>query len=146
MQLPCRVWPECCITTRPRSKENSMLVADHLCRRLLEWNVRRIYGYPGDGIGGVLGALDRLGGENEFVQTVMVPAQVRHVVDRAIRIAQGTRAVTCVIVPNDVQLLDAVEEPPRKHGTVHSSAAYAAPRVIPRDEELEDAAELLNAG
>jgi pyruvate dehydrogenase (quinone) len=199
-------------------RENSMLVADHICRRLLEWNVKRIYGYPGDGIGGLLGALGRLdgkiefvqarheelaafmacahakftgevgvcfatsgpgaihllnglydakldhqpvvaivgqqarsalGGEyqqkvdleslfkdvaHEFVQTVMVPAQVRHVVDRAIRIAQGTRAVTCVIAPNDVQLLDAVEEPPRAHGTVHSSAAYATPRVVPRIE------------
>jgi pyruvate dehydrogenase (quinone) len=207
-----------------------MLVADHLWSRLLEWNVRRIYGYPGDGINGLLGALDRLDGKiefvqarheelaafmacahakftgevgvclatsgpgaihllnglydakldhqpvvaivgqqarsalggqyqqevdleslfkdvaHEFVQTIMVPTQVRHVVDRAVRIAQGTRAVTCVIVPNDVQLLDAVEEPPREHGTVHSSAAYATPRIVPRVEDLEDAAELLNAG
>src|SRR5262249_30155448 len=83
---------------------------------------------------------------HEFVQTIMVPAQVRHIVDRALRIAQGTRAVTCVIVPKDVQMLDAVEEQPREHGTVHSSAAYATPRIVPRVEDLEDAAEVLNAG
>ncbi len=207
-----------------------MLVADHLCRRLIDWNVRRVYGYPGDGISGLLGALDRLDGEidfvqarheelaafmacahakftgevgvcmatsgpgaihllnglydakldhqpvvaivgqqarsalgghyqqevdleslfkdvaHEFVQTVMVPAQVRHVVDRALRIARGTRAVTCVIVPNDVQLLDAVEDPPREHGTVHSSSAYSAPYVVPREQDLASAAELLNDG
>ncbi len=207
-----------------------MQVADHLCRRLLDWNVHRIYGYPGDGISGLLGALDRLDGElefvqtrheelaafmacahakftgevgvcmatsgpgaihllnglydakldhqpvvaivgqqaraalggqyqqevdleslfkdvaSEFVQTVMVPAQVRHVVDRAVRIARGTRSPTCVIVPNDVQLLDAVEKPPRKHGTVHSSAAYSTPHVVPREQDLAAAAELLNAG
>jgi pyruvate dehydrogenase (quinone) len=207
-----------------------MLVADHLCRRLIEWNVRRVYGYPGDGISGLLGALDRLDGElefiqarheelaafmacahakftgevgvcmatsgpgaihllnglydakldhqpvvaivgqqsraalggqyqqevdleslfkdvaHEFVQTVMVPAQVRHVVDRALRIAQSTRAVTCVIVPNDVQLLDAVETPAREHGTVHSSSAYSVPHIVPREEDLAAAAEVLNAG
>ncbi len=207
-----------------------MLVADHLCRRLIDWNVRRVYGYPGDGISGLLGALDRLDGEiefvqarheelaafmacahakftgevgvcmatsgpgaihllnglydakldhqpvvaivgqqaraalggqyqqevdleslfkdvaHEFVQTVMVPAQVRHVVDRAVRIARGTRGVTCVIVPNDVQLLDAVEEPPREHGTVHSSSAYSVPHVVPREQDLAAAAEVLNAG
>jgi len=39
-----------------------------------------------------------------------VPAQVRHVIDRAIRIALDQRTVTCVIVPNDVQELDAVVE------------------------------------
>jgi len=39
-----------------------------------------------------------------------VPAQVRHVIDRANRIALDQRTVTCVIVPNDVQELDAVVE------------------------------------
>src|SRR5215471_10908587 len=167
-------------------------VSEFVLRRLDEWGVDRIYGYPGDGINGLLGAFHKvdkpefiqtrheeiaafaacahakftgevgvcmatsgpgaihllnglydakldhqpvvaivgqqarsaLGGEyqqevdlealfndvaHEFVQTVMVPTQVRHVVDRAVRIAQSTRTVTCVIVPNDVQMLDAVE-------------------------------------
>ena len=45
-------------------------VADFLLSRLKEWGVRRIYGFPGDGINGILGALDRaLGPDLEFVQT-----------------------------------------------------------------------------
>ena len=38
-----------------------------------------------------------------------VPAQMRHLVDRAMRIAKAERTVTCIIVPNDLQELDAVE-------------------------------------
>ncbi len=34
-------------------------VGDFFVRRLHEWGVRRIFGYPGDGINGVLGALQR---------------------------------------------------------------------------------------
>jgi pyruvate dehydrogenase (quinone) len=33
--------------------------SDFLVERLHEWGVSRIYGYPGDGINGILGALDR---------------------------------------------------------------------------------------
>jgi pyruvate dehydrogenase (quinone) len=44
------------------------LVADFILQRLREWGVGRIYGYPGDGINGFLGALDRAGGNPEFVQ------------------------------------------------------------------------------
>ena len=40
-------------------------VADCLLERLSAWGVKRIYGYPGDGINGILGALDRMA----FVQT-----------------------------------------------------------------------------
>ena len=45
------------------------LVADFVLRRLREWGVHRIYGYPGDGINGFLGALDRAEGDPELVQT-----------------------------------------------------------------------------
>jgi pyruvate dehydrogenase (quinone) len=44
------------------------LVADHLLERLRQWGVHRIYGYPGDGINAVLGALDRADGDPEFIQ------------------------------------------------------------------------------
>jgi pyruvate dehydrogenase (quinone) len=33
--------------------------ADNLCERLIGWNVTTIYGFPGDGINGLLGALLR---------------------------------------------------------------------------------------
>ncbi len=205
-------------------------VSDYLLRRLNEWGIRRIYGYPGDGIIGILGALGRagdalklvqvrheeaaafmacahakftgevgvclatsgpgaihllnglydakldhqpvvaivgqqaraaLGGHyqqevdlislfkdvaHEYVQMASTPEQVRHLVDRAVRIARVERTVTCIILPNDIQELAAVPEPPRKHGTVHSGVGLSLPRVLPQDEDLRRAADVLNAG
>src|SRR5438045_2516952 len=43
-------------------------VADYVLHRLAEWGIHRIYGYPGDGINGFLGALDRANGDPEFIQ------------------------------------------------------------------------------
>ncbi len=45
------------------------LVADYVLKRLREWGVHRIYGYPGDGINAFLGALGRADGDPEFIQT-----------------------------------------------------------------------------
>src|SRR5689334_23013100 len=83
---------------------------------------------------------------HEYVHMASTPAQVRHLVDRAIRIAKAERTVTCIIIPNDVQEMPAVETPPRKHGTIHSGAGYAPPRVIPKAVDLRRAADVLNAG
>jgi pyruvate dehydrogenase (quinone) len=83
---------------------------------------------------------------HNFVVTVASPAGVRHAIDRAFRIALAERSVTCVIVPKDLQEEKAVETPPNTHGSIHSNAGYVAPRVIPRDEDLRRAAEVLNAG
>ncbi|MGZ4217797.1 MAG: thiamine pyrophosphate-requiring protein [Solirubrobacteraceae bacterium] len=207
-------------------------VADFMLERLSSWGVRRIYGYPGDGINGLLGALNRAGERFEFVQArheemaafmacghakfsgevgvcmatsgpgavhllnglydakldhqpvvaivgqqaraglggsyqqeidlaslfkdvcheyvhvAMDAAQIRHLIDRAIRIAATERTPTCVIVPNDLQGADAVEDPPRAHGTLHSGIGdgYRPPRVIPQEPDLRRAAEVLNAG
>jgi pyruvate dehydrogenase (quinone) len=208
----------------------SKTVADFMLERLNQWGVERIYGYPGDGINGILGALGRYEDTIEFVQTrheemaafmacghakwtgepgvclatsgpgaihllnglydakldhapvvaivgqqdsmsiggnyqqevdlqtlfkdvaseyivfVSTPEQMRHAVDRAMRIAKAERTVTCIIVPNDVQSEEAVEQPPHAHGTIHSSVGYAEPRVIPPDSEIARAAEILNSG
>lgn len=43
-------------------------VADYVLNRLAEWGVERIFGFPGDGINGFLGALDRAQGRPEFIQ------------------------------------------------------------------------------
>src|SRR5690349_1641895 len=206
------------------------LTADFLLERLAENGVRRIYGYPGDGINAIVGALERhkdaldfvqvrheemaafmacahakftgelgvclatsgpgavhllnglydakldhqpvlaivgqqaragMGGSyqqeidlqslfkdvaHEFVEMAMVPAQIRHLVDRACRIALAERTVTALIIPNDLQEADAVAQPPHKHGTVHSGPGYQRPRVLPADQDLDRAAEVLNAG
>ena len=42
-------------------------VGEFLLRRLLSWGCKRIYGYPGDGINGIVGALHRVK-ELQFVQ------------------------------------------------------------------------------
>jgi pyruvate dehydrogenase (quinone) len=204
-------------------------VGDFLVRRMGEWNVKRIYGYPGDGINGVTGALGRqdsiefiqtrheelaafmacahakftgetgvclatsgpgaihllnglydakldhqpvvaivgqqkrsaIGGDyqqevdlislfkdvaHEYVHMASTPEQVRHLVDRAFRIAREQRTVTCLILPNDVQDLDAVAAPPREHGTVHSGIGTVGRSLTPTLEALQQAAEILNRG
>ncbi|KAB8191807.1 thiamine pyrophosphate-requiring protein [Nonomuraea phyllanthi] len=44
-------------------------VADYVLERLRQWGVKRVFGYPGDGINGMLGAFDRAKGSPEFIQT-----------------------------------------------------------------------------
>lgn len=39
-----------------------------LLQRLVDWGVKRIYGYPGDGINGLLGALEQFEGKLQFIQ------------------------------------------------------------------------------
>jgi pyruvate dehydrogenase (quinone) len=43
--------------------------AQFMLNRLSEWGVERIYGYPGDGINGLLGAFHEVGDRIEFIQT-----------------------------------------------------------------------------
>jgi pyruvate dehydrogenase (quinone) len=83
---------------------------------------------------------------HEYVHMVSDPEQVRHLVDRALRIAQAERTVTCIIVPNDVQTMDAVEQPEHAHGTIHSGIGYVRARVVPHEDDLRRAAEILNGG
>jgi pyruvate dehydrogenase (quinone) len=42
--------------------------SEFMLRRLRDWGVHRIYGYPGDGINGLMGAFQSLGGDPEFIQ------------------------------------------------------------------------------
>src|ERR1700749_4768444 len=76
----------------------------------------------------------------EYVPMAPVPSQIRHLVDRAVRIAKAERTVTCIIVPNDLQETE-YEEPPRIHGAVFSGHGYCQPRVLPSDVDLRRAAE-----
>jgi len=209
------------------------LVADFVLKRLREWGIERIYGYPGDGINAFLGALDRAEEEGgpefiqarheemaafmacghakfsgpdqlgvcmatsgpgavhllnglydakldhvpvlaivgqqkrtslgshyqqeidlqslykdvaEFVEMCTEPAQARHLIDRAIRIALDSKTVCAVIFPNDVAEEKAVESPPRSHGSVYSSVGYSRPRVLPQEKDIQHAAEILNEG
>ena len=204
-------------------------VGDFLVERLHRWGVRHIFGYPGDGINGVFGALNRANGKIEFVQArheemaafmasayakfsgrlgvciatsgpgashlitglydalldhqpvlaivgqqarnalggqyqqeldlvsmfkdvagayvqqASTPAQVRHLIDRAARIALARRTVTAIILPNDLQDEPYVD-PPRAHGTLRSGVGFAAPKIVPHDRDLDRAAAILNSG
>lgn len=81
-----------------------------------------------------------------YITQVATPEQVRHVIDRAFRIAVGERTVTVIILPHDVQSKEAVEAPPAEHAMQHSVPGFVAPRLVPADRELDVAAEVLNAG
>jgi pyruvate dehydrogenase (quinone) len=83
---------------------------------------------------------------HEFVEVLSTADQARHVIDRAVRVALAERTVTAIIVPHDVQDLEAEPEPEQKHGKMKSSIAYSEPRVVPQDADLRRAAELLNSG
>jgi pyruvate dehydrogenase (quinone) len=81
-----------------------------------------------------------------FIETATDAAQIRHLVDRAMRIALAERTVTCLIIPHDLQDEEAVTSPPHAHGAMHSAIGYAPPRIVPREEDLQRAADVLNAG
>jgi pyruvate dehydrogenase (quinone) len=82
---------------------------------------------------------------SEFVGMASVPEQVRHLIDRAVRIAHTKRTVTCVILPNDLQQLP-YEDPPVAHGATHTGIGYAGPAKLPDEALLRSAADVLNSG
>lgn len=205
-----------------------MNVSEFVWHRLSEWGLSRVYGYPGDGVGGLDVALERAKDKMEYVQVrheemaafmasahakfagqvglcfatsgpgaihllnglydakmdhvpvvalvgqqarsaigasyqqevdlqvlfqdvaeyvgqASVPEQVRHLIDRAVRIAHNKRAVTCVILPKDVQELD-YQDPPLAHGATHTGVGYGEPAKRPDDDAVRAAAEVLNDG
>ena len=204
-----------------------MKTADFFVERLKAWGVKRIFGYSGDGINGVIGALQRdgtidfiqprheemaafmavadakfsgqlgvclaTGGPGathlltglydakldhmpvlaicgqaevtvrggsyqqelnldrmfadvaEYVQEVSAPAQLPHVIDRAIRLAIARRGPSVIIIPKDVQE-QAFEAPKRAHGFTRSGPGYSRPVIIPAEADRRKAADVLNAG
>jgi pyruvate dehydrogenase (quinone) len=81
----------------------------------------------------------------QYVQTVMAPEQLEHVLDAAFRTALATSSPVCVIVPHDVQQAP-LPEAPHAHGVVHSSATFARSRAVPETAALEQAARVLSEG
>ncbi len=76
-----------------------------------------------------------------------MPAQIRHLVDRAVRIALAERTVTCIIVPNDLQDAGRGRRAAARarHGALGHRLRAAADRPAARTT-LDRAAEVLNAG
>ncbi len=80
-----------------------------------------------------------------FAQQVSTPEQLPMVLDRAFRSALGDRGPAVVIVPHDVQKEPAAELD-QEHGIVVTAPEWARPLVLPRDDDLRRAAEVLTGG
>jgi pyruvate dehydrogenase (quinone) len=204
-----------------------MKVGDFVVERLHAWGIRRIYGYPGDGINGVIGALQRadkiefiqvrheemaafmavahakftgeigvclstggpgathlitglydakldhapvlaICGQAEatvrgasyqqelnldrmfadvavFAHEASAPAQVRHLIDRCVRVAKASNGPSVLILPKDIQD-EQYDEPAVAHGFTRSGVGYSKPKIVPEEADLAKAAEILNAG
>jgi pyruvate dehydrogenase (quinone) len=92
--------------------------------------------------------LERLFGEvcAEFVQTAVAPEQIPMLVDRAFRTALTTRSPTCVILPHDVQSAPAPDPHAHEHGVMTTSPGLRPARVIPHEDDIRAAADVLRSG
>ena len=63
----------------------------------------------------------------------------------AMRIAQAERTVCCVIVPNDIQDMDFENRRANMAPSIQG-LGYRAPRIVPQADDLQRAADVLNAG
>ncbi|MGD9990640.1 thiamine pyrophosphate-requiring protein [Pseudonocardia sp.] len=82
-----------------------------------------------------------------YLVEVDVPEQLPNAVDRAFRTALTRRAPTAIIVPSDVQELTySAPEHEFKHVPAGGTTVLRAPAAVPPDDELDRAAELLDAG
>ena len=80
-----------------------------------------------------------------FVEQASVPSQVRHLVDRAVRTASPNARSRPSCCPTICRIC-LMKRPGRKHGTLHSGIGYRAPRLVPYPDDLQQAADVLNAG
>lgn len=82
---------------------------------------------------------------SEFCVQVTVPEQLPNAVDRAMRTALGRRVPTVIVIPADVQELP-YEEPAHAFKMVPSSLGVSTSAAVPPAEDLQRAADVLNAG
>lgn len=80
-----------------------------------------------------------------FVQLVATPEQVPMVIDRAFRSAAARSQPAVVILPHDVQQAEAPDLG-QAHGEVVTNTQWATGHVSPRDEDLDEAARIIDAG
>src|SRR5215218_2141321 len=82
----------------------------------------------------------------QFSQTATSAEQVPMLLDRAFRTALATRSPSVLVLPHDVQQLPAPDESAHEHAVVVTAPAWRAPRVLPHEDDLRAAADVLNAG
>ncbi|MFI7632714.1 thiamine pyrophosphate-dependent enzyme [Nonomuraea sp. NPDC049400] len=92
--------------------------------------------------------LDRLFADvTEYNMMITNPAQLPSLVDLAIRTSYARRGVSHLTVPNDIQVSEAEAEPYRTVAPARAPQTlpvYLQPSGIPRQEDLQRAAEVLN--
>ncbi|MEU9923030.1 thiamine pyrophosphate-requiring protein [Streptomyces griseoluteus] len=81
-----------------------------------------------------------------YVQTVLAPEHAPMVLDRAFRTALASRQPCAVLLPHDVQKLPMPDPLPHEHGVVVTAPQWRPARARPGEEDLRQAAEVLNAG
>src|ERR1700709_2745975 len=86
------------------------------------------------------------GNATGYVQTVLSAEHAPLVIDQAFRTALTTRQPCAVVLPSDVQALPVPESPPQQHGVLVTTPEWRRPSVRPQDDDLRQAADLLNAG
>ena len=86
------------------------------------------------------------GNATGYVQTALSAEHAPLVIDQAFRTALSTRQPCVVVLPHDVQQLPVPDPLPQQHGVVVSTPEWRRPRVLPQEDDLRQAAELLNAG
>ncbi|MET7392313.1 thiamine pyrophosphate-dependent enzyme [Dactylosporangium sp. NPDC005572] len=85
----------------------------------------------------------------EYNEPIVNPAQVPALVDIAVRTALARRGVAHLTIPNDVQVAAVGDNPYEEVGPVREPATapvWVSPPVRPADDDLQAAADLLNAG
>ena len=82
-----------------------------------------------------------------YSSRIMGPAHVRNVTDQACRMALGYKGVAHVSIPTDTQSLPVKEaERSMRNLPAHTAHIWAHPAGLPTEEELDRAAQVLNAG
>ncbi|HVX21404.1 MAG TPA: thiamine pyrophosphate-dependent enzyme [Acidimicrobiales bacterium] len=85
----------------------------------------------------------------EYDQMVHVPSQVPTLVDLAVRHALARRTVAHLTIPTDIQVADAGANPwdgPAPAVITPTAPVFLPPPGVPREEDLQSAADVLNAG
>ncbi len=80
-----------------------------------------------------------------YVQTIVSPDQAQAVIDTAFRTAIVNRQPAVIVLPHDVQAMKAAELSP-ENWVSRSSAVAPSTRVVGPQDELQRAADILNAG
>ncbi len=82
----------------------------------------------------------------DYVHMCSDPAQITHLIDRAIRISLARAPCHLCDHSQRCSRVGFCRAAPRVHGCVASGVGYLAPRVVPFAGHLEEAAKLLNSG